>query len=123
MQTLRDAAFLFLAKAREELEQGLMQNNAVLIRDAAEKAWNAVVQATDHFMRSHGRAALPGRDAHRDRRDFLVGVGRRDLAEKYTFFAERLHGDVFYAGAIPPATELRQYMDEVDDYIRRTSSA
>jgi hypothetical protein len=123
MQTLQDTARIFLAKAREELEQALVQNNAVLVRDAAEKAWNAVVQATDHFMRTHGRTALPGRDAHRDRRDFLVGVGRRDLAEKYTFFAERLHGDVFYGGAIPPAAELRLYMDEVSDYLGRTSTS
>ena len=121
VQPLLDVARMFLQTAREGLEDGLAGNNYVRVRDAAEKAWNAIVQATDHAMRTRGRTPLPGRDSHRDRRDFLESIGRGDLARDYTYFAERLHGDVFYTGAsIDPAT-ARRYMDEVEDYIRKVS--
>ncbi|MBI4416574.1 MAG: hypothetical protein HY557_06300 [Euryarchaeota archaeon] len=82
-----------------------------------------MIQATDFAMQVHGRIPLPGRDAHRDRRNFLEGIGRHDLAEKYTYFAERLHGDIFYGGEAVAPTTLRRYMDEVEDYVRRVSSA
>ncbi len=119
--TLLDAARIFLRAGREELEAGLSRGDQVKVRDAAEKAWNAVVQATDFVMQRNGRSPLPGPAAHRDRRDFLEGIGRRDLAQKYTYFAEVLHGDVFYSGATLPMPRLRQYLDEVEDYIQQVS--
>lgn len=50
MSTLMEAARVFLDKADQELDDGLRTGDQVRIRDAAEKAWNAVVQATDHLM-------------------------------------------------------------------------
>ncbi len=123
MQGLLDIARAFLSTARAELEEGIQTHNYVRVRDAAEKAWNAVVQATDHSMRAHNRTPIPGRDAHRDRRDFLEELGRWDLAQKYTYFSERLHGDVFYSGAALPTPNLRRYLDEVEDYIRQVADA
>src|SRR3972149_776400 len=96
MQGLLDIARAFLQAARSELEEGLTENNYVKVREAAEKAWNAVVQATDHAMNAHGRIPGPGAFAHRSRRTFLEGVGRMDLASDYTYFAERLHGGGCY---------------------------
>lgn len=122
MQTLLEVARTFLATARQELDEGLSTNDSVKVRDAAEKAWNAVVQATDHAMRGHGRVPLPGRDAHTARRDFLEQIGRRDLSREYTYFAERLHGDVFYAGNPIPAPIARQLLDEVRDFIDRVAA-
>lgn len=121
MQRLLDVARTFLQTAREELEEGLSTGNYVKVRDAAEKAWNAVVQATDHAMRVRGRTPLPGQEAHRDRRNFLEEIGRQDLLQSYTYFSERLHGDVFYWGSLLPAEALRRYLDEVEDYLRRIS--
>ena len=121
MQPLLDVARTFLHTAREELEEGFAANNYVTVRDGAEKAWNAVVQATDHAMRVRGRTPLPGRDSHRDRREFLESIGRTDLAREYTYFAERLHGDVFYAGASTSPDTARQFVHEVEDYIRKVS--
>ena len=123
METLMDTARVFLRRAREELEDGLSTSDQVKIRDAAEKAWNAVVQAIDHLMQAHGRVPLPGRDAHRARRDFLEEIGHAELAVKYTYFAERLHGDVFYSGAVLPAQRVRQYLDEIKDFLERASAA
>ena len=122
MQGLLDIARAFLQAARSELEEGLTENNYVKVREAAEKAWNAVVQATDHAMNAHGRIPGPGAFVHRSRRTFLEGVGRMDLASDYTYFAERLHGDVFYAGESIPAETARRLLDEVEDYIRKVST-
>ena len=45
-----------------------------------------------------------------------------DLARDYSYFAERLHGDIFYAGeSIPPET-TRRLLHEVEDYIRKVST-
>lgn len=122
MQGLMDIARAFLRTAREEFAEGSSSGNQVRIRDSAEKAWNAVVQATDHAMRTHGRVPVAGRDAHRDRRDFLEEMGRWDLAQKYTYFGERLHGDLFYSGAAVPTASLRRYLDEVEDYLRQVEA-
>jgi len=39
-----------------------------------------------------------------DRGNFPGDTGRRDLAQKYAYLSERLHGDVFYAGERLPLT-------------------
>jgi len=93
----------------------------VRVRDAAEKAWNAVVQATDHAMGAHGRVPLPGREAHESRRSFLEQVGRRDPARDYAYLAERLHGDAFYAGASLPPGDLRRLIDEARDTVDKVA--
>ncbi len=121
MQSLLDVARTFLRSAREEMEAGFASNDYVKVRDGAEKAWNAILQATDHAMRARGRTPRPGRDAHRDRREFLESIGRGDLAREFTYFAERLHGDVFYVGAPVSPAMGRAYMDEVEAYIRKVS--
>ncbi len=121
IESLLDIARTFLRTARAEMEEGFASNDYVKVRDGAEKAWNAILQATDHAMRVRGRTPLPGRDAHRDRREFLESIGRGDLAREFTYFAERLHGDVFYAGASVSPAMGRAYMDEVEAYIRKVS--
>ena len=122
MQPLLEMARSFLAAARTELEEGLTSNDYVKVRDAAEKAWNAVVQATDHAMRMQGRVPLPGRDAHVARRNFLEQIGQRDLSREYTYFAERLHGDLFYTGTPLPAATARRLLDEVQEFIDKAAT-
>jgi len=122
MQSLMDTARIFLRTAREELQEGLDSNNWVKIRDGSEKAWNAVVQATDHAMQVRGRTPLPGRDAHRDRLDFLDVIGRHDLAQRYAYLAERLHGNLFYEGVSLPKELIRRLFDEVGDFIDQTAA-
>jgi hypothetical protein len=117
MDTLLDAARVFHQTGAAEVEAGLLAGDQVKVRDGAEKAWNAIVQATDYAMQRRGRTPMPGRDAHRDRRNFLEQIGRWDLAQKYAYLSERLHGDVFYAGERLPAETLRRYLNEVRDYL------
>src|SRR3972149_4209299 len=119
MQGLLDIARAFLQAARTELEEGLIENTHVKVREGAEKAWNAVVQATDHAMKAHGRLPGPGGFAHRSRRTFLEGVGRMDLARDYSYFAERLHGDIFAGGESSPPETPRRLLPEGEDYVRK----
>lgn len=122
MQTLLDTARIFLRTAREEIEDGLAAVDWVKIRDGAEKAWNAVLQATDHAMERHRRTPLPGRMAHADRREFLEDLGRSDLAQRYSYFADRLHGDIFYDGRTVSASSLRRLLEEVGHYVEDTTN-
>lgn len=122
MQSLLDTARVFLRTARQETEDGIAAVDWVKIRDGAEKAWNSVLQATDHAMERHARTPLPGRLAHADRREFLEAIGRVDLAQRYSYFADRLHGDIFYDGRTAPPTTLRRLLDEVADYIDQAAA-
>ncbi len=109
----------FLALARQEAEEGYRRKDERRVRDAAEKAWNAVVQATDHAMRSRGRIPEPGPDAHVARHEFLEAIGRRDLSKELSYFADRLHGECFYKGACPTRDGMRVALDEAEDFIRK----
>jgi len=101
MQPLLEVARTFSRTAREEIERGFEANK---LREGPRRSGEGVERGgpgdgSDHAMRARGRTPLPGRDSHRDRREFLEEIGRSDLARDFTYFAERLHGDVFYVGA------------------------
>jgi len=111
----------FLALAREEAGVGYATKDPRRVRDAAEKAWLAVVQATDAAMERHGRIPETGPGAHGARQDFLEEVGRADLANQLRAFADLLHGRYFYVGDVPGADRMRVALDEAADFLRRVS--
>jgi len=49
----------FLEAALIEFERGEKEKSDVIIRDAAEKAWNAVLQATNALLIGRGFPANP----------------------------------------------------------------
>jgi hypothetical protein len=106
-----------LAFARQEAREGFRKENSIQVRDAAEKAWNAAVQATDLAMRARGQRASPGPEAHHDRHEFLHSIGRYDLQKQFAFFADRLHGGCFYHGRMPHEEEMNRWLDEVAQYV------
>ena len=106
-----------LAFARHEAREGYGNGRPIQVRDAAEKAWNAAIQATDLAMRFRGQMPTPGPQAHQDRSLFLASIGRRDLQKNFTFFADRLHGGCFYEGRLPHEEEMNTWLDEVAQYI------
>ena len=111
----------FLELAREEAKTGYSTGDMRRVRDAAEKAWLAVLQATDAAMERHGLFPDPGARAHLTRYEFLEDSGRRDLSARLHEFADRLHGSYFYWGAVPNEAGMGVALDEVAEYIRRVT--
>jgi len=118
-KALGEMADSFMALAREEAEAGYATKDPRRVRDAAEKAWLAVLQATDASMERHGRSPDAGPGAHDARQDFLEAVGRGDLATQLRAFADLLHGRYFYRGAVPEAERMRAALDDAAEFIRR----
>lgn len=105
-----------------EFEEALAKNDEMGRREAAEKAWLAVIEATDTILGSGGISVTPGRSAHAERKRSLEQMGRRDLSQEYSIFADQFHGDCFYDGICPTDAELRlklqsasQFVDEAHD--------
>lgn len=118
-QSLAEVAFALLDHARAENEKGFQLDDRIFVMDAAEKAWNAVCHAVDHLMVTHRRPPAAGRDAHATRSEFLDQIGRHDLSQKYSYFADRLHGIIFYEARVPKTkTEMERLLGEVDDFVR-----
>ena len=115
---MRDAVE-FLEAARRGFEKA-KGGDLVAARDAAEKAWNAVVQAVDALIMS-----MTGRRprSHRERRDLLWEIEKRypeleGIYDKYNARFQRLHGEMFYEGAID-LRDLEREIEKVEDMIRK----
>jgi hypothetical protein len=119
---LEGAARSVLAFARREARAGFERHDDRRVRDAAEKAWLAGVQAVDGAMARHGRVPEPGRGAHGDRHAFLEAIGRRDLSRDLSYFADRLHGECFYFGACPDARGMEAALNEVRRFVERLAA-
>jgi uncharacterized protein (UPF0332 family) len=94
----------FLKEAETELGKGKETNDKVLMRDAAEKAWNSIVQAVNALS-----AVLLGRipKSHYDRRNALREIERKfpeleplGLYDRYAARNKYMHGEVFYEGCV-----------------------
>ena len=116
--SLLEVARSFLDLAREEMAAGYEADDYRRTRDAAEKAWLAATQAVDHSMQRHGLLPEPGAMAHHSRNRFLEKAGRSDLSEKLSFFADQLHGRIFYAGDIPERRRLEAMVEQVAQFVR-----
>ena len=115
--SLMDAARSFLDFAREEMAAGYDLDDYRRIRDSAEKAWLASLQAIDHAVIRHGGTPEPGAMAHEFRHKFLQKVGREDLSRQLSVFADQLHGQVFYIGSIPSRRRMELWLDEVTQFV------
>ena len=115
-----DVIKALLASARElyeralrEFEEAVARNDVIGIRDSAEKAWNAVVQAiyaliiyyTGVTPMSHFERRRKLRELERSVRE----VGELGLADRYVARFGVLHGETFYEGVI----DVEQLRDEM----------
>jgi hypothetical protein len=106
--------------ALEEFRRGVQENDEMVIRDAAEKAWNAVVQATNYlFEKTRG----PVPRSHFHRRKGLLELGktvpaikRRNLVDRYMAREQMLHEMCFYEG-IYDRSILEENFDKVKKFI------
>jgi len=94
----------FAEASFEEFEKGEGAQSDILIRDAAEKAWNAVLQATNALLLGKGFPEEKIR-SHRDRRLALDSLEAKDpqvkdkgLSDRFGAREHRLHERCFYEG-------------------------
>jgi hypothetical protein len=99
-----DDSMRFVEEALKEFKVGVENNDAIRIRDAAEKAWNAVVQATNALILYYlGKTP----SSHWERRHLLRELERvkpevesLGLRDRYSARERNLHELVFYEGVI-----------------------
>ncbi len=113
----------FHRAAVEELSRWELERKDEIIRDAAEKAWNAIVQATNALLIAKGVEEERIR-SHRERRLALAQLELKDLTVKQKGFSDRysareykLHALCFYEGEYVPEAVKEDVVEKVRRYI------
>ena len=112
-------AYQFWEEAKKEFQSDYI----IRQKDGLEKAYRATVEAIDTLLAFHGYSIPAGdREAHFVRRDKLVEIGDQDrqirrLHERYSFFAEMLHGEGFYGPKNPKL--YQKIFDSVEDFLKK----
>ena len=115
----------FLREAEEEFRRGVESGDLIKVRDAAEKAWNAVVQATNALL-LHALGKVPS--SHFERRKMLSMLeDKLEVAEKlgfrdrYSARERNLHELTFQEGIVD-LDEVRRELKKAEKYINDVSS-
>ncbi|MEM0312902.1 MAG: PaREP1 family protein [Thermoplasmatales archaeon] len=118
----------FHEESIKEFEEGVRENNPYKIRDSAEKAWNATIQATNALiLKLTGK--LPS--SHWERRKMLRELETRIpeirelmLRDRYGARERHLHEMVFYEGNIDiedmkyELEKVRAYLNDIDKMLK-----
>jgi len=120
-----DEAWKFLNAALTEFEEGVKEGRDETIRDAAEKAWNATIQATTALLLAKGfneediktyrqkRLTLEELSAKDDQIRNL-GLRERFMAREYTLHLRCFYDGEYTTDAIREELEkARQCIDDV----------
>lgn len=103
----------FLEAAEREFKEGKEKNDPIKIRDAAEKAWNATVHATNGLF---FKKSEPIPKSNRARREGLEKVAP-ELRREFESKAHSLHAECFYNG-VCPLYIIEKDIKKVADYIK-----
>jgi hypothetical protein len=120
----------FYEESVREFEEGVKENNSYKIRDSAEKAWNAVIQATNALILKFS-GKLPS--SHWERRRMLreleirlPEIGKLMLRDRYGARERHLHETVFYEGNIDiedikyELEKVRAYLNDIGNVLKMT---
>ncbi|MEM1810394.1 MAG: PaREP1 family protein [Thermofilaceae archaeon] len=102
-----------LGYAREELERAEKLRDHPLYRNAADKAFLALLVAVNEYIRSV-KGFVPR--SHSERRRVLREIGREDLRALYSDLMKTLHEEAFYEGVYQP-DEVRYAIGKVESVI------
>jgi len=126
VQAYFEDARRFFEESIKEFEEGVKENDPYKIRDSAEKAWNAVVQATNALILKFS-GKLPS--SHWERRRVLrelemrvPEIGKLMLRDRYGARERHLHEMVFYEGNID-VEDIRYELEKVRAYLDDVSKA
>jgi HEPN domain-containing protein len=100
--------------AKEEFEKALKLNDVFLYRNAADRAFLALVIAINAYIK-----AIEGVEptSHSERR-MLRKMGREDLRALYSDLMKTLHGEAFYEGVYQPE-EVEYALKKVEEIISK----
>jgi HEPN domain-containing protein len=100
-------------RALRDFEEAIVKNDVIGIRDSAEKAWNAVVQAINalllHYTGVMPRSHFERRKMLRELERSVREIGELGLSDRYMARFKVLHGETFYEGVI----DVEQLKDEM----------
>lgn len=115
----------FYGRACKEFEDSTVKRDTLGIRDSAEKAWNAVVQAVDALILKYV-GKIPS--SHFERRRILRELEEADrrieslgILDRYMSRYKVLHGETFYEGIID-MEQLKVEMEKVGKFIKDIKS-
>ncbi len=113
-----------LSYAMEELERAEKLRDMLLYRNAADKAFLALIVAVNEYIRMV-RGVVP--ESHSERRRILREIGREDLRALYSDIMKTLHEEAFYESVYQPE-EVRYAMklveriiDELENEVKQSS--
>jgi len=113
-KTLIKMAEDFYSRAFIEFYDALSRGDILAIRDSAEKAWNAVVQAVNALLLER-TSRIPS--SHFERRKMLreiemkdSNIGKLGILDRYMARYKVLHGETFYEGII----DVEQLKTEIE---------
>ena len=107
-----------LSYAKEELARALRLGDILLYRNAADKAFLALVVAVNAYVEAK-EGIVP--KSHSDRRRMLRRMGREDLRALYSDIMRTLHEEAFYEGVFQP-DEVEYAVRKVEEIIRDLES-
>lgn len=118
---LLEQAKEFHQEALAEFTQAVKARNNVLLRDACEKGWNAIVLATNYLIfKKDGKETR----SHWERRRALDSLEKRDpfiqekaMSDKFSARAYYLHQEAFYGGYLEEE-KIRSELEKVEGYIK-----
>jgi len=105
-----ESAREILTYALSELERALKTRDALLYRNAADKAFLALIVAVNEYIRIK-MGVTP--KSHSERRKLLRELGREDLRALYSDIMKTLHDEAFYEGVFQP--------DEVEYAVKKVA--
>ena len=113
-----------ITDAEKLYEEALKEVKVDKIRNGAEKAWGAVVRATDALLVDRGMPFPTGPTAMRDRRDRLSKILLKEpelmkmgVWERFHARESDLHGRCFYEGVCEPKEFITLKIFETKDYL------
>ncbi len=111
-----------LSYAYEELERAEKLRDILLYRNAADKAFLALIVAINEYVRLI-RGFVP--KSHSERRRVLREIGREDLRAIYSDLMKTLHEEAFYEGIYQPDevryafNKVKNVIDELENEVKR----
>jgi len=112
----------FRDKAIKEFKKECQENDALAIRDACEKGWNAIVQATNALFKKQRVCPLPR--TYKDKRDTLERIEKENgklrekaFLDRFMARCHRLHVEGFYEGEVS-LKSIEYELSKVSEFIR-----